>query len=67
LHSPRDVVVTAEEANKKVLDSYRQTLDRVTEKLLEANIDSKFDIERKGTKGGYVFGLNIEPSRIKFE
>jgi hypothetical protein len=61
------VVVTAEEASKKVLDSYRQTLDRVTEKLLEAKIDSKFDIERKGAQGGYVFGLNIEPGRIKFE
>ena len=67
LNSPRDAVVTIEEANKKVLDSYRQTLDRITERLVEAKIDSKFDIERKGVKGGYIFGLNIDPDQIKFE
>lgn len=67
LHSPREVVVSIEEANKKVLDSYRQTLDRITEKLLEARIDLKFDIARKGVKGGYIFGLNIDPEKIKFE
>lgn len=67
LSSPRDAVVTIEGANKKVLDSYRQTLDRITERLVEAKIDSKFDIERKGVKGGYIFGLNIDPEQIKFE
>jgi CRISPR-associated protein (TIGR02584 family) len=67
LHSRRDVMVTKEEVNKKVLDSYRQTLDRITEKLVAAKIDPKFDIERKGAKGGYLFGLSIEPEKIKFE
>jgi CRISPR-associated protein (TIGR02584 family) len=65
LNSPREAVVTLEEANKKVLDSYRQTLDRITERLVEAKIDSKFDIERKGVKGGYIFGLNLDPDQIK--
>lgn len=67
LKSPREAVVTLEEASKKVLKSYRETLDRITEKLGEAKIDSKFDIERKGLKGGYIFGLNIEPGKISFE
>lgn len=61
------VKVTSEEANKKILKSYRETLDRITERLLEAKIDAGFDIARKGTKGGYLFGLNIEPARLKFE
>lgn len=67
LSSPRDASVDVEEANTKVLNSYRQTLDRITEKLEAAEIGSKFDIERKGAKGGYIFGLNIDPKRIKFE
>lgn len=67
LHSPREVIVSVEEANKRVLDSYRQTLDRITERLLEARIDPTFDIERKGVKGGYIFGLNIDPEKIKIE
>ena len=67
LHSPGDAKITTEETSKKVLKSYRETLDRITERLVEAKIDSKFDIVRKGSKGGYIFGLNVEPNRIKFE
>jgi CRISPR-associated protein (TIGR02584 family) len=67
LSSARDVLVSIEEAGKKVIDSYRQTLDRITEQLVAAKIDSKFDIERKGIKGRYIFGLSIEPGRIQFE
>jgi CRISPR-associated protein (TIGR02584 family) len=67
LASPQQATVTKEEANKKVLKSYRETLDRITERLEEAKIDVAFDIARKGAKGGYIFGLKIEAARIKFE
>lgn len=67
LPSAYQASVTTEEASKKVLKSYRETLDRITESLMGAKIDSRFDIERKGDKGGYIFGLNIEPEKIKFE
>lgn len=70
--APRATNVTVEETTEKVLNSYRETLDRITERLEEAKIDSKFDIDRKGTKrkgatGGYIFGLDIAPEKIKFE
>jgi CRISPR-associated protein (TIGR02584 family) len=72
VQSPREANVPIEEITKKVLDSYRGTLDRITERLEKAKIDPKFDIDRKGTKrkgatGGYIFGLNIAPEKIKFE
>ena len=67
LKSPREAIVTIQEANKKVMDEYRQILNKITPKLKEAEIDMRFDIDRKGEKLGYIFGLKIEPQRIKFE
>lgn len=67
LSSARDAKVTTEEATAEVLQSYRETLDRITERLVQAKIDSKFDITRKGAKGGYIFGLETEGKRIEFE
>jgi len=67
LKSPRDAVVTREEAGKKVGKSYRETLDRISENLVAAKIDLRYDIRRKGDKGGYIFGLEIEPRKIVFE
>ena len=67
LNSPRDAIVTIQEASKKVMNDYRQILDKITAKLEEAEIDMRFDIDRKGERGGYIFGLKIIPERIKFE
>lgn len=66
LESAFQASVTPEEVSKKVLKAYREVLDRITESLLEAKIDSRCDIERKGAKGSYIFGLNVEPERIRF-
>lgn len=67
LKSPREAVVAIQEANNKVMDTFRQILDKITPKLENAKIDMRFDIDRDGEKGGYIFGLKIEPNRIRFD
>ncbi|CAN5810300.1 hypothetical protein BH20ACI4_BH20ACI4_15540 [soil metagenome] len=67
LKSPREANVTRAEASKKVMNDYRQIMDKITAKLKDAEIDMRFDIDRKGEKNGYIFGLKIEPKRIQFE
>lgn len=67
LKSPREAVVSTDEAGRKVMNDYRQILDKITAKLEDAHIDMRFDIVRRGEKGGYIFGLNVIPEKIIFE
>ena len=67
LKSPREAGVKIQEASKKVMNDYRQILDKITAKIEEAKIDRRFDIDRKGEKLGYIFGLKVEKKRIIFE
>ena len=67
LKSPKDAIVTLSEASKKVMNEYRQIIDKASLKILEAKIDGRFDFVREGEKLGYYYGIKVDPNKITFE
>lgn len=54
-------------AREKIVDTLRQVLGKITPKMAKSFMPEEFDIERRGEKEAFIFGLKIEPERIKFE
>jgi CRISPR-associated protein (TIGR02584 family) len=54
------------EAREKTVDQFRQICGKLSPAFQKANME-KFDIVRRGEKERYIFGLEIESEKIKFE
>jgi CRISPR-associated protein (TIGR02584 family) len=54
------------EAREETVNQFRQILGKFSPDFQKANMD-RFDVIRKGEKENFIFGLDIENSKIRFE